>query len=285
MAQAGITPIGAAQPAVTSTQGQAPTTQEAQEQRQIAEQQLQQKVQIAQANMITQAGQLFSAWKPVTQAYEEGEKPKTGESAGGGSGGTGQGGSSGSSGKAPLIRAGTIYFAVLDTAVNSDQPGPVMATIVAGRYKGAKLLGTMSTFPPHGKKVMLTFQTMTVKWLPSSISVDAVAIDPNTARTALSSKTNNHILLKYGTLFAASFLEGYGQAFLQSGQQIVSTASSTTSSTPNLSPAGKIYVALGNVGNKFGSALQQLYNMPPTVQVYQGTGLGILFMSDVAAPS
>jgi intracellular multiplication protein IcmE len=42
---------------------------------------------------------------------------------------------------APLIKAGTIIFGVLDTAVNSDYPDtPVLVTIVDGPYKGAKLL-------------------------------------------------------------------------------------------------------------------------------------------------
>ncbi len=119
---------------------------------------------------------------------------------------------------------------------------------------------------------------------PESFRVEAVAIDQDTARTGLSSYTNNHYLLRYGSLFAASFLEGYGQAFLQSGQTVINGLGTLTSISPQLSPAGKVYVALGNVGNKFGSVLENVVDMPPTVHVYAGTGIGILFTADLDAP-
>ena len=43
-------------------------------------------------------------------------------------------------------------------------------------------------------------------------AIQAVAIDPQTARTALAGQINNHYLLKYGTLFASSFLQGVGSS-------------------------------------------------------------------------
>ncbi|MDD2749827.1 hypothetical protein, partial [Acidithiobacillus sp.] len=43
---------------------------------------------------------------------------------------------------APLLaNAGQISFAVLDTAIKSTEPGPVLATIETGRFAGARLLG------------------------------------------------------------------------------------------------------------------------------------------------
>jgi intracellular multiplication protein IcmE len=260
---------------------------EAQQQVQIQQQQTQQMQQQVQGDMQTQVGQLFAAWKPSTQKYEEAEKETeaggvaTGE--GGGAGVNEEGGALASRAP-PLVKAGTIMFAVLDTAVNSDEPGPILATIVQGKLKGAKLLGRMTTFPPNGLKVMLNFELMTLPRYPESIEIDAVAIDPDTARTAISSYTNHHFLLRYGSLFAASFLEGYGQAFLQSGQTVISTPAALTTVSPQLSGAGKVYVALGNVGNKFGSALEDIVDTPPTVHVYSGTGLGILFMKDLEPP-
>lgn len=252
------------------------------QQQQIQAQQIQAQTQQAQSAMSTQASQLFAAWKSPTQVYVEGTPPTAGTSD---TGIAGAAGSSTSTSANTMVKAGTIMYAVLETAVNSDEPGPVLATIITGPLKGAKLIGGLTTFPPLGKKVMLTFNLMTLPSVTSSFTINAVAVDQNTARTALSSYTNNHIILKYGSLFAASFLEGYGQAFLQSGQQIVSTASSTTSISQSLSPAGKFYVALGNVGNQFGQVLQNIYNMPSTVYVYSGTGLGILFLQDVATPA
>ncbi|MGE3919448.1 MAG: pentapeptide repeat-containing protein [Gammaproteobacteria bacterium] len=277
-------------PSTTGAQQTQQTTEEdaalAQSQALLKSQQLQQLQTQTTSTMAAQAGQLFSAWKAATQSYVEGEPPKeSGE--GGGSGGNGAPGSGngaqqgGKTNQKVAVQAGTIMYAVLDTAINSDEPGPVLATIVQGKFAGATLLGQMTTFPPKGQAVMLTFNVMNMPGASKSVSVNAVAIDAETARTALASKVNNHYFLRFGSLFAASFLQGYGQAFLQSGQQIAVGPTVTVSSTPNLSPTGKLMVALGNVGNQFGTVLQSVYTTPPTVQIYSGTGVGILFMADV----
>lgn len=260
---------------------------EAQQQAAVQQQQLQQQQQVVQASMSSQVSQLFSAWSPPTQTLVQGTPPPPTQAGAGGVGGAS--GISGAGGVgstvAPIVKAGTIMFAVLTTSVNSDYPGPVLATIVSGKFKNARLIGSLTTFPPYGKQVMLSFNTLNSPLYPSTISINAVAISPKTAQTALSDYTNNHYLIRFGTLFASSFLEGYGQAFLQSGQSVISTAASTTVSSPSLSPKGKFYVALGNVGNQFGSLLQPYFDMPPTVHVYSGTGVGILFLSDVAQPA
>ena len=44
--------------------------------------------------------------------------------------------------------------------------------------------------------------------------IDAFAIDLATARTALASDVDHHALERWGSLLAASFLEGYGNACL-----------------------------------------------------------------------
>jgi intracellular multiplication protein IcmE len=111
----------------------------------------------------------------------------------------------------------------------------------------------------------------------------AYAIDPETAHTALSSHTNRHILLRYGTLFASSFMTGFGNAFQSAGTTVtVGTDSSYTveQNTAN-SALENAVIALADVGKAWGQAAQQNINMPPTVYVYSGTGIGILFTSDL----
>lgn len=250
---------------------------------QLSAAQLEQLRQQLQAGMTAQANQLLSTtWGAPTQQYVAGTPPQPGAGGKNGPGGAGGAGAAGlagaTSGGGVLFKAGTILFGILTTSVNSDEPGPVMATIVDGPYKGAKLLGAMTN---QGQKVMLSFNLMSMPGASKSISLNAVAIDPNTARTALSSDTNNHILLRYGTLFASSFIQGYGQAFSQSGQTITTNGLQTNTTNPDLSGEGKFYVALGNVGTKWGQATANLFNRPPTVQVYAGSGVGILILADV----
>jgi len=186
-----------------------------------------------------------------------------------------------------LFKAGTILFAVLDTAINSDEPGPIMATIVEGQYRGAKLMGTMSTTPAPGgrppSKVTLNFNLMNISEFPSSISVQAVAVDPDTARTALASDVDNHYLLRYGTMFASAFMAGYSKVITSAGTVQTTAASglSSTTTTPPLSGRKTIFAALGEVGKQWGQAVSGFVNMPPTIKVNPGVGMGILFLADV----
>lgn len=242
---------------------------------QISEQQAEQVKAQMQGAIAGQANQLLASWVSPAQQYVAGnaetgkstEDSKTAGSAAGSDGGV-----------APVVKAGTIMYAVLMTAVNSDEPGPVLATIVDGKFKGGRLLGALSN---QGQKVLLSFNTLTLPNISKSISINVVAIDQNTARTAFSSYTDNHYLLRYGTLFASSFLQGYGEAYQTSGQKVVSLGLEKEKVNPDLDPKGKFFVALGKVGDRYSSVLNQVFNTPPTVYVNSGTAMGILFLSDV----
>lgn len=188
----------------------------------------------------------------------------------------------------PNIKAGTVMFAVLDTSVNSDEPGPVLATIVSGKYKGAKLLGTFTTTTIPGmdspEHVALNFNLFNIPEAPASVSVQAVAIDPDTARTALATNVDRHYLLRYGGLFASALMTGYAKVLTSQGTtQITATnGQSVTTQSPTLSSRDKLYAALGQVGQQWGQAIQNVVNRPYTVTLDAGTGLGILFLADVS---
>jgi intracellular multiplication protein IcmE len=282
--------IGGASTAVPGENDQLQATRLRQAQ-QLEQQRIQQNQQQLVASMTAQQSLLFAAWATApTQQYVEGDKSKD-EKAQGSKGGTGVGGSiQGGLGREnallgiespPFVKAGAVLYAALTTGVNSDEPGPVMATIVGTQFRGAKLLGTLVN---QGEKVMLTFNVMTLPDIDKSISINAVAIDANTARTALSSNTDNHYLLRYGSLFASALMQGYGQAILQSGAVVVSNGLNTVTTSPTLSNQQQLLSALGTVGQNWGAVVRPIFNTPPTVQVYSGTGLGILFLADVAPP-
>ncbi|MEE9452435.1 MAG: TrbI/VirB10 family protein, partial [Gammaproteobacteria bacterium] len=239
-----------------------------------------QEVQQRQAAIAGQMGQLTNSWGATSmQYYEVGDLTEDTTGAADGANAEGE------SGEAQMIRAGDVLFAVLDTHVNSDEPGPILATIVSGELKGAKLIGSLD-LPQDGQKVILSFNTMTIEEASSAISINAVAVDPDTARTALSDSTNNHYLLRYGSLFASSFLEGMGRAFSTSGTRIdVQQPSGTIIAETNRSVPQNLAVASGEFGRQWGSAIGDNFNRPATVQVFSGTGLGILFTQDVAPVS
>ncbi|MCD8525207.1 MAG: hypothetical protein LRY67_05645 [Gammaproteobacteria bacterium] len=186
-------------------------------------------------------------------------------------------------GGAPIIKAGSVLYGVLETAVDSDYPdSPVMATIVSGQFKGAKLLGAVKTVK-DGQRVMLTFNLMTMNDWPTGASVNAYAIDPDSARSALATSVDNHYMLRYGTLFASAFMQGLGQAVEDSGTTVTSDSGVVTESTSDLNTQEQILVALGQVGKSASAEVAKLQNTPPTVKVKAGVGIGILFMADVSA--
>lgn len=258
-----------------------------------SEQDRQQKIQQIAAAMSSQAQSLITAWQPTPMQHVEGSPSK--RSAGGmmsaaeeaAAKSKGLLGGAGAPGPI-IIKAGTIYFAVLDTAVDSDYPDtPVMATIVDGPFKGAKLLGKMAiSAAPNGlngnDRVSLTFNLMNMDAWVKSKSITAYAIDPDTARTVMASEVNYHYLQRYGALFAGSFMSGYSSAITQSGATNTTGIFGTSTTTNNISPANKLAVGLGKVGDALTQAVQNYVNIPPTVKVNSGVGLGILFMSDIS---
>lgn len=187
----------------------------------------------------------------------------------------------------PLYKAGDIIFAVLNTTINSDYPGPILATVVSGPLKGSKLIGAVSQGPTLDgtegpESVMLKFTQINVPGKPTTGTMSSVAIDPDTAYTVMADDVDHHYLLRYGTLFASSFLEGVGDAVQQSGSTTTTDVfGGSTTVNGNLSVGDEIIVGLGKVGSTMGEQMEDYFNRPPTVYVYAGTSMGILLLSDL----
>lgn len=180
------------------------------------------------------------------------------------------------------IKAGTILYAVLDTSINSDEKSPILARIVSGTYKGAKLIGEFKK-PANADRVVLQFSRLTLPEAAVSFPVNFYAVDPETARTALATDVDHHYLARYGSLFASSFMEGYGKAIKEAGSvQTNNPGSNTTTTTsPNLSGSEQFYAALGTLGEKWSVEAKTGFNRPSTVFVEGGTSIGLLVMDDV----
>lgn len=179
-----------------------------------------------------------------------------------------------------LIKAGTVLYGVLDTAINSDEQGPVLATVVSGKYKGARLIGKVQV-PQNAKKVVISFSVMSIPKRKESIAIDAYAIDAETARTAFATDVDNHYLLRYGSLFASAFMEGFGKAVGQQGTTTTDPSGSQIQTKPKLEPRDQIYTALGTVGEKWSKQVEPIFKTPVTITVDQGLGVGVLIMRDV----
>ncbi|MHB8408976.1 MAG: TrbI/VirB10 family protein [Acidiferrobacterales bacterium] len=178
-----------------------------------------------------------------------------------------------------LPRIGQILYAVMDTALNSKQPGPAMATVVSGPFKGARLLGG---FTDKNDRLVIQFTTFVpTKGMPGHLA--AYAVDPKTTQAAVATSVNHHYFARWGGLLAANFLAGYGQAVANSGATSVSTtapgggAAVTYHST--YTTEQELIQALGQTGQAVSQVLQQNFNEPATVRVAAGIPVGILIIS------
>ena len=265
------------------------------QQNQAAEQRYQQKIQQRTGAMLGAATQVVQEWKSVsTQTYVGGTAvEKKAELASNRLAGGERadllsevtGGPHAATEKA-FIKAGDVVFAVLDTSVNTDEPGPILATIVSGKLKGSKLIGSF-TLPNRADKMVINFKTLSVPGAPATISISAYAIDPNTARTALATRANHHYLLRYGSLFAATFLEGFGNAFQSANTTITvggnggGMTNTTIQNGVGRSTLENAVIGLATLGKNWGQVAQQQFNTPTTVELCSGTGLGVLFTQDL----
>lgn len=245
-------------------------------------QQQQQELRDLQTAMRAQAQQIYGSWNTVSQQQTMQAVDLLGSG-----GRSDQDGFYPGSSLPPIIRAGDIIFAVLDTEVNSDYPDSVViATIIEGKYKGAKLMGKIKTGVNDNTAVMLSFNLMSFPTWPTAAKVEAAAVDPDTARQAMATDVNHHYIERYGTLFLSSFLSGYADSLTSAGTSQISADGNTVNVTSApISPRGRIMVGLGKVGDNASDEAQKVFKRPPTVTVAPGVGLGIFFLQDVQEPT
>ena len=181
-----------------------------------------------------------------------------------------------------LAKAGTIFNAVLETAINSDEPSPVLAKIVSGDLKGTRLIGKISN---AGEKVVIQFSTASIPSMATSVKFDAVAVDPGTSRTALASDVDHHYFLRYGVLLGSAFLGSYADALAnKNSTTTVTPEGSIITTRGELSNKDMSRQALGTVGKELATDTRaRTQGLQPTITVHAGVPIGILVTEDLFA--
>lgn len=176
-----------------------------------------------------------------------------------------------------LIKAGTILFAVLDTGINSDRPAPIMATITLGKFKKAKLIGSIQRTTDNNR-LLLRFTQMTMPDWDDTISISALALDPETARSALATSIDKHYVQRYLSLFASSFLNGYAN-FLANAKNVeqITPEGKKTVVQQEFSKEDAAMAGLGEVGKAISSSTKAGFNRLPTITIRSGVGIAIFF--------
>lgn len=178
------------------------------------------------------------------------------------------------------IMAGSLYYGILISSVDSDIKSDVVATIESGKYRNAKLLGKFTMDNEWVNGVTIEFNQMIWKGLRTT--VHAVAVN-NHYSPSLADDVDHHWFMRIGGLVTASFVKGYATPYANSNQPIiVPTGGSSQQQTYYTPPSAKqaAMTGFGEVGKSFEPIFKNLWNRPTTITVDSGHGVGILFLSD-----
>ncbi len=185
--------------------------------------------------------------------------------------------------KVKLPLAGKILYAEIVGQANSDNPGPVIAKVLQGDYRGATLVGSFKT---TREALVISFDKMTVETtrdgeeINETVPIKAVAVDTKDIGTGLASSVDRHLVSKLTIGFMSAFAQGFGDAVSDKGTTTYDTGNGTiTTRNGDLDTSEQLYSAGGKAISKGGDILQQEFgNRPTTIIVKGGTPIGVLFL-------
>lgn len=179
-----------------------------------------------------------------------------------------------------LVPAGTIEYAQLMTEANSDVPGPILAQVVTGPMKGARLIGNFTTAYNY---LTLRFNTAVIDGV--GYNINAIAIDPDTTLPGVITEIDRRYMKRVLLPAASEFITGFTEAIANSGRTtVVVSGDSTTTTTSNddLDNDQEVATGISAAGEEIGEILDEIAdNTPVLYRVAAGTPLGILFISSV----
>nr|WP_305910433.1 DotG/IcmE/VirB10 family protein [Methylomarinum sp. Ch1-1]MDP4523184.1 DotG/IcmE/VirB10 family protein [Methylomarinum sp. Ch1-1] len=186
--------------------------------------------------------------------------------------------------KSSPFKPGDILLSTLDLHLNSDKPGPVLSTVIAGPFKGSKVIGG---FERRGESLVVEYTSITTP-NGETYAIKAYAINPAVPEAYIADAVDNHYLERWGGLVAASFLEGFADATQNSGVSTITTAGSSLTNAsavttfPQYSLAEKSIIAGGKVAERLGDIMAKKFDRPPTVEAFpthkKGEPVGILII-------
>lgn len=178
-----------------------------------------------------------------------------------------------------MIKAGTTLKARLDTGVNTDKGKNLFATVIGGKFNGAKLIGTVGL---NTADIEFNFTRMLFKGEEYAIQVRALTL--GTKQSGMADKVQKHTLQKIGGMVTAGIFEGYGEAYQNIGTTQITNAGNviTTKEEPNDKEiAGNI---IGNVGSEMANIARTTTVRPTTYIVNSGKVFEVFFDADVTTP-
>lgn len=181
-----------------------------------------------------------------------------------------------------LLKPGDIMYAQTITSVSSDAPSPVLARVVSGDLRDARLVGAFQV-NESANAMVVSFSQMT---LPDgrTLAIDAFAVDARSAETAVASDVEHRFIARYAPILASSFIAGYAESAAQPSQRFAGETADSLVIRNAPSAANHLFSGLAEAA----SAVSQdiLRNAPsgPRVNLRSGHGIGVLVVEPVIDP-
>ncbi|MEJ6002667.1 DotG/IcmE/VirB10 family protein [Paucibacter soli] len=176
-----------------------------------------------------------------------------------------------------LIAAGSIESARIDTAVNTDVGGDFVATLVTGRYAGAKLIGVVQR---RGELAQMTCRTISFPNQGVSLPASCTVLDAETGEGGTATEVDRKLLTKYAIKPLAAGFAAVGDYLKNSGTTVTVNGSTTVSSQPELTSKKASQIVAGSAAQQVNTDANAL-DTTPTVRVHRGAVVGVVFGSDV----
>lgn len=178
-----------------------------------------------------------------------------------------------------LVPAGQIAYSQLLVEANSDIPGPIVALLVSGPFKGSRILGS---FQKKEEYLVMQFSTLVAKD-GHSIPITATAVDPDTTLTGMATDVDHRYWKRVVLPAAAKFLEGFGDAVAESGSTTVTVSGDTVAEeTTDLNTKEELAKAGGEAFSKVSEIVDEEGSETEIlVRVRAGTPFGLLFTAPV----
>lgn len=176
--------------------------------------------------------------------------------------------------------AGSITYAVIVNGADTDTPGPVVAKIMRGPLKGARLIGS---FKENDETTAMVVQfDRVVLQDGTNLDAKAYAIDALKGTLAVKSEYDARLLQRYAPRLAGAFLGGIGRTLSQTEQTIVPlglTGAGIARPKPKFEEG--LYAGAGEVGDQLAKEIEDMGPDGPIVRLNAGKLIGVLFTENV----
>ena len=179
----------------------------------------------------------------------------------------------------PLIAAGTAHYAVLDLAVDSRHAAPVVATLLSGPLRGARLVGS---FEHHGDAMLLRFGRLATR-TGDMVAVEAWAVSPDCGCYGIAGTVDHHWFARVALPAAAAFAGGFLRASTRPETVLVINGTTVTSTSAAAGNRTRLGEAAAGAIDRAAPLLSQTAPSGPTLTIAAGTEVLLLFTRVVLA--